>query len=115
MTQATDSTASATLSGRELALKRRKAMALHGKAGTAKAATNSRPSAQRVNTAPAAAVSTPVAASSGTAAPAAASSDASVVQARSVVSSGRSASHRSCAPAEGGRHERGSAGPGGRC
>ena len=69
MTQATDSTASATLSGRELALKRRKAMALHGKTGTAKAATKSRPSAQRVNPAPAAAVSTPVAASSGTAAP----------------------------------------------
>jgi len=92
MTQATDSTASATLSGRELALKRRKAMALHGKTGTVKAATKSRPSAQRVNPAPAAAVSTPAAASSGTAAPAAASSDASVVQAQSVVSSGRSAS-----------------------
>ena len=92
MTQATDSTASATLSGRELALKRRKAMALHGKTGTAKAATKSRPTAQRVNPAPAAAVSTPAAASSGTAAPAAASSDASVMQAQSVVSSGRSAS-----------------------
>ncbi len=31
MTQAAESTASATLSGRELALKRRQAMALHGK------------------------------------------------------------------------------------
>ena len=92
MTQATDSSASATLSGRELALKRRKAMALHGKTGSAKAATKSRPSAQRVNPAPAAAVSTPAAASSATAAPAAASSDAPVVQAQSVVSSGRSAS-----------------------
>jgi hypothetical protein len=47
MTQATDSTASATLSGREMALKRRKAMALHGKSGTAKAASVSKPSAQR--------------------------------------------------------------------
>ena len=47
MTQATDSKASATLSGRELALKRRKAMALHGKTATARAATHSRPSARR--------------------------------------------------------------------
>ena len=46
MTQATDSTASATLSGRELALKRRKAMALHGKSGTAKAASLARRKAQ---------------------------------------------------------------------
>jgi len=36
MTNAAESTASATLSGRELALKRRQAMALHGKAGVAK-------------------------------------------------------------------------------
>lgn len=36
MTQATESTATATLSGRELALKRRKAMALHGKTAAAK-------------------------------------------------------------------------------
>ena len=92
MTQATDSTASATLSGRELALKRRKAMALHGKAGVAGAATQSRPSAQRVNPAPAAAVSTPAAASSATASSAASSNDAPPVQAQNVVSSGRSAS-----------------------
>ncbi len=38
MTQAAESSASATLSGRELALKRRQAMALHGKAGLAKTA-----------------------------------------------------------------------------
>ena len=37
MRQATDSRATATLSGRELALKRRQAMALHGKAGTTQA------------------------------------------------------------------------------
>ena len=36
MTLTTDSTATATLSGRELALKRRKAMALHGKTGVTK-------------------------------------------------------------------------------
>ena len=50
MTQATDSTATATLSGRELALNRRKAMALHGKAGVMKAtAKSSKPSSQRMN------------------------------------------------------------------
>ncbi len=38
MTPAAESTASATLSGRELALKRRQAMALHGKKAVAKAA-----------------------------------------------------------------------------
>ncbi|MHB1587120.1 MAG: CsoS2 family carboxysome shell protein [Acidiferrobacteraceae bacterium] len=38
MTRATDSRATATLSGRELALKRRKAMAMHGKNGVVKAA-----------------------------------------------------------------------------
>ena len=92
MTQATDSKASATLSGRELALKRRKAMALHGKTATARAATQSRPSARRMNTASAAAVSMPAAATSVTATPAVAASDASVVQAQSVVSSGRSVS-----------------------
>jgi hypothetical protein len=67
MTQATDSTASATLSGRELALKRRKAMALHGKAGTVKAASVSKPSARSVNPAPAA-INAPVAASHAAAA-----------------------------------------------
>jgi hypothetical protein len=46
MTQAADSPASATLSGRELALKRRQAMALHGKTGAG------RPSAARQASAP---------------------------------------------------------------
>lgn len=46
MTSATESTATATLSGRELALKRRQAMALHGKAGVAKAMSVRRDSAQ---------------------------------------------------------------------
>ena len=72
MTQATHSSASATLSGRELALKRRKAMALHGKSGTAKAASVSKPSARRVKPAPAA-MNAPVAASPAAASPAAAS------------------------------------------
>ncbi|MCA1791677.1 MAG: CsoS2 family carboxysome shell protein, partial [Thioalkalivibrio sp.] len=40
MPQANESTASATLSGRELALKRRKAMALHGKSAFVKTAAN---------------------------------------------------------------------------
>lgn len=49
MTLTTDSTATANLSGRELALKRRKAMALHGKAGVTKTASvmSSRPAASR--------------------------------------------------------------------
>ncbi len=47
MTQVTDSQqASATLSGRELALKRRQAMALHGKSGVTKAAARSAAAAQ---------------------------------------------------------------------
>ena len=56
MTQAADSTASATLSGRELALKRRQAMALHGKTGVTKtAAAGRQPTAARsVPAAPAA-------------------------------------------------------------
>lgn len=41
MTQITESTATATLSGRELALKRRQAMALHGKTGLKKTASAS--------------------------------------------------------------------------
>ena len=49
MTQAADSTASAnasaTLSGRELALKRRQAMALHGKAGVARLTSGTQPAA----------------------------------------------------------------------
>ena len=52
MTQAAESTASATLSGRELALKRRQAMALHGKAGVVKTAAGRQAAVQR--TAPAA-------------------------------------------------------------
>lgn len=58
MTQVTDSKATATLSGRELALKRRHAMALHGKAGTIKAATVRRPSAQSPGPATAEALAT---------------------------------------------------------
>ena len=48
MTLATDSTATATLSGRELALKRRQAMALHGKKGLAKAVSVRQPASTRV-------------------------------------------------------------------
>lgn len=71
MTQAADSTASATLSGRELALKRRQAMALHGKAGVTKtAAAGRQPTAARsAPTAPAA--SPALAAASSNSAPAA--------------------------------------------
>ena len=49
MTLATDSTATATLSGRELALKRRQAMALHGKTGAVKAASARSTTVSRVN------------------------------------------------------------------
>ncbi|TNF58632.1 MAG: carboxysome shell protein, partial [Burkholderiales bacterium] len=62
MTQAADSTASATLSGRELALKRRQAMSLHGKAGVAKTAATKPAAAPRIdagNVAPAVAEATP--------------------------------------------------------
>ncbi|MEW5891568.1 MAG: CsoS2 family carboxysome shell protein [Pseudomonadota bacterium] len=48
MTQAAESMASATLSGRELALKRRQAMALHGKAGVTKTAATRQAAAPRV-------------------------------------------------------------------
>lgn len=50
MTLTTDSTATATLSGRELALNRRKAMALHGKTGVTKTASvmSARPAGSRV-------------------------------------------------------------------
>lgn len=53
MTLTTDRPATATLSGRELALKRRKAMALHGKTGVSKtsSAAAARPAANRVQTA----------------------------------------------------------------
>lgn len=89
MTQATDSSASATLSGRELALKRRQAMALHGKTGTAKAASVSKASARRSSPAPAA-VNTPAPAAASTPA---ASRDLPRVPAQNVAASGaRSAS-----------------------
>jgi len=87
MIQATDSKASATLSGRELALKRRKAMALHGKSGTARAASVSKSSARRVKAAPAA-TNAPVAAPPAAASPAAASNYVQPVAARSAVESG---------------------------
>ena len=90
MTLTTDSTATATLSGRELALKRRKAMALHGKTGVAKTASvmSAKPAASRVDLAPA------VAASGLSQAAAASASDAAIMaQARAAVaSSGRNAS-----------------------
>jgi hypothetical protein len=83
MTQATDSTATATLSGRELALKRRQAMALHGKSGNVKAASMSKPSAQRA-----------IPASAAATAPAAATNEADLLaQARiAAASGGRNAS-----------------------
>ena len=87
MTQATDSTASATLSGRELALKRRKAMALHGKSGTAKAASMSKPSARRVKAVPTA-THAPATASPVAVSPAAASNNVQPVPAQSAVESG---------------------------
>jgi len=88
MTLTTDSTATATLSGRELALNRRKAMALHGKAGVTKTASvmSARPAASRVE--PAAARS----AASGQSR-ASASDSAIMAQARAAVAAnGRSAS-----------------------
>jgi len=89
MTQATYSTATATLSGRELALKRRQAMAMHGKTGTAKSASVSKPAAQRVNPTPATMNAAPVAAASSVAT----SNDAQLAQAQcAAVSSARSAS-----------------------
>lgn len=48
MTQAADSTASATLSGRELALRRRQAMALHGKTGAGRPSAARQASATRI-------------------------------------------------------------------
>lgn len=92
MALTTDSTATATLSGRELALMRRKAMALHGKAGVAKTASamSSRPAASRVE-APAA----PAAPVSGlTAASTASASEAAIMAAAraAAAANGRSAS-----------------------
>jgi hypothetical protein len=90
MTLTTDSTATATLSGRELALKRRKAMALHGKAGVAKTSSvmSARPAASRVEPAAASVAYGKSAASTATA------TDASIMaQARAAAASnGRSAS-----------------------
>ncbi len=91
MTLTTDSTATATLSGRELALNRRKAMALHGKAGVTKTASvmSARPAASRVEPA-----SARVAESGMSKAPAVSASDAAIMaQARAAVAAnGRSAS-----------------------
>ncbi|MFZ5573721.1 MAG: CsoS2 family carboxysome shell protein [Pseudomonadota bacterium] len=63
MTQAADSTASATLSGRELALKRRQAMALHGKTGVTRPAAGRQPTAAR--SAPVAPAASPIPAAAG--------------------------------------------------
>ena len=88
MTLTTDSTATATLSGRELALKRRKAMALHGKTGITKTSSvmSAKPTASRVEPAAATAAYRKSASTSA--------SDASIMaQARAAVAnSGRSAS-----------------------
>ncbi|MFO7542833.1 MAG: CsoS2 family carboxysome shell protein [Thiobacillus sp.] len=83
MTLTTDSTATATLSGRELALKRRKAMALHGKTGVTKTASvmSAKPAASRVE--PAA-----VAAGQRAASTASASDAAIMAQARAAVAAG---------------------------
>ncbi|NDP49213.1 MAG: carboxysome shell protein, partial [Sulfuriferula multivorans] len=91
MTLTTASTATATLSGRDLALNRRKAMALHGKTGVTKTASvmSARPAASRV--VPAAARS----AESGQskASTVSASDSAIMAQARAAVAvNGRSAS-----------------------
>ncbi|MHB1051726.1 MAG: CsoS2 family carboxysome shell protein [Thiobacillus sp.] len=91
MTLTTDSTATATLSGRELALNRRKAMALHGKTGVTKTASvmSARPAASRVEPA-----SARVAESGLSKASAVSASDAAIMaQARAAVAAnGRSAS-----------------------
>jgi hypothetical protein len=73
MTRAAESTASATLSGRELALKRRQAMALHGKAGVGRSAASKQTIVARA--APAA-----EAEPAATAGPAASVSDASLIE-----------------------------------
>jgi hypothetical protein len=87
MALTTDSTATATLSGRELALKRRKAMALHGKTGVSKAASvmSAKPAASRA---------APAAASGPSQTSAASASDAAIMaKARTAAaSSGRNAS-----------------------
>lgn len=91
MTLTTDSTATATLSGRELALNRRKAMALHGKTGVTKTASvmPARSAASRVEPAAARAAESGQSKASSVSA-----SDASIMaQARvAVAANGRSAS-----------------------
>lgn len=94
MALTTDSTATATLSGRELALMRRKAMALHGKAGVVKTASvmSSRPTASRVEVKAAA---TPAAQASGLSAASTASASEAAIMAKAraaVAANGRSAS-----------------------
>lgn len=91
MTLTTDSTATATLSGRELALQRRKAMALHGKTGVTKTSSvkSSRQVAPRAEPAAAYAAETGLREASAVSA-----SDAAIMaQARAAVAAnGRSAS-----------------------
>ena len=92
MTLTTDSTATATLSGRELALNRRKAMALHGKTGVTKTASvmSARPAGSRVE--PAAARS---AESGQSKASSVSASDASIMaQARAAVAANGSSVSR---------------------
>ena len=86
MTLTTDSTATATLSGRELALKRRKAMALHGKTGVTKTASvmSAKPTASRTE---------PAAIAPAMSASPSASEAAIMAQARAAIAAnGRSAS-----------------------
>ena len=91
MTLTPTSTATATLSGRDLALNRRKAMALHGKTGVTKTASvmSARPAASRVEPAAAAPASYGLSQASS-----ASASEASIMaQARTAVAAnGRSAS-----------------------
>ena len=90
MTLTTDSTATATLSGRELALNRRKAMALHGKTGVTK--TSSVMSAKSASTRNQQAA-TPAAYGKSVASSASASDASIMAQARAAVANnGRSAS-----------------------
>jgi hypothetical protein len=93
MTLTTNSNATATLSGRELALKRRQAMALHGKAGMAKASLVRPATAPRVGPSSAAASSATTNPNPASRNAALLSPAATVVAAQSQpVTSGRSAS-----------------------
>jgi hypothetical protein len=88
MTTATDSKAAATLSGRELALKRRQAMALHGKTGARPSSTAAaKPAARQAQNVYAPAAGQPAMQSST-----AASHAALLAQARAAASNSRSAS-----------------------